>query len=310
MDQSIGEVTTVMGAMITELMRRSLRGGVLKIGEELQTLVVDKVDSAVAERVPEMERAAMAAAEQTAQIAAAKVAAEEVHALDVKTGETTRRLESQIEGVGKEARGIVEEKAQALTGKLGQLETRIEGVGQETRGVVEEKAQALTGKIDEVDRKAAEATRQAAEAAHKAAEQLSGQIVETEKRVCELTQTEIDQRLASVVEKSREAATMLKTRLKAVEDLSETLGQQIRDERASREGELRTGFAKLQQHFEQLSQTMSQGTAQTEARFQEELAGLRKTNEALAARVAELEKPKGFFSRWFGKKKEKELGQE
>jgi hypothetical protein len=292
MDQSIGEVTTVMGAMITELMRRSLRGGVLKIGEELQTLVVDKVDSAVAERVPEMERAAMAAAEQTAQIAAAKVAAEEVHALDVKTGETTRRLESRIEGVGQEARGVVEEKAQALTGRI------------------EERAQALTGKIDEVDRRASEATRQAAEAAHKAAEHLSGQIVETEKRVCELTQTEIDQRLASVVEKSREAATMLKTRLKAVEDLSETLGLQIRDERASREGELRTGFAKLQQHFEQLSHTMSQGAAQTEARFKEELAGLRKINEALTARVAELEKPKGFFSRWFGKKKEKELGQE
>jgi len=268
MDQSIGEVTTVMGAMITELMRRSLRGGVLKIGEELQSLVVDKVDSTVAERVPELERAAMAAAEQTAQIAAAKVAAEEVHALDVKNCETTRRLES-----------------------------RIEGVGHETRGVLEEKAQALTGKIDEVDRRAAETARQAAE-------QLSGQIVEAEKRVCELTQTEMEHRLASVVEKSREAATVLKARLKAVEELSETLGHQIRDERASREGELRSGFTKLQLSLDQLSRTMSHGVEQSEARLKEEVAGLRKANEELAARVTQLEKPKGIFARWFSKRKD------
>ena len=232
MDQSIGEVTTVMGAMISELMRRSLRGGVIKIGEELQSLVVEKVDSAVAQRVPEVERAAVAVAEQTAQIAAAKVAAEEVYALDVKTGETARRLESQIEGVGRETRGAVE-------------------------------------------------------AARQAAEQLSGQIVEAEKRVCEVTQAEIDQRLAGVVEKSREAATALKARLKALEDLAEGLTQQLRDERAAHE-------------------RLKHGIEQGHVKVKDEVSALRKVNEELAARVAALEeKPKGFFSRWFGKRKGK-----
>jgi hypothetical protein len=250
MDRSIGEVTTVMGAMITELMRRSLRGGVVKIGEELQSLVVDKVDTAVAERVPEVEKAAVAAAEQTAQIAAAKVAAEEVYALDVKTGETTKRLATQIEEVDRKAHGAVEEKAQVLAGR-----------------------------IDEVDRRAVETTRQTAE-------HLSGQIVETEKRVCEMTQAEMDQRLNKVLEKSRETATTLKARLTAVEEVSEGLGRQIRDERAARETEQRAGLARVQQLLDEVST-------------------LRKANAALVTRVTSLEQPKGFFRRLFGKRKDK-----
>ena len=35
MDPAIGEASSVMGAMLTEMIRRSLRGGVLHIGEEL-----------------------------------------------------------------------------------------------------------------------------------------------------------------------------------------------------------------------------------------------------------------------------------
>jgi hypothetical protein len=261
MDQSIGEVTTVMGAMITELMRRSLRGGVAKIGEELQSVVLDKVDTAVAQRVPEVERAAAAVAEQTAQLAAAKVAAEEVYALDRKTGEAARQLASQIEDVGRKAHGAVEEKAQALTGR-----------------------------IDEVDRRAGEATRQTAE-------HLSGRIVETEKRVTEMTQAEIDQRLLKVMEKSREAAAVLKTRIKSLEDLSEGLGQQLR------------------QGLDRLGQSLSHGVESCQSRLKDEVSALRKVNEALEARVKVLEQPKGFFallSRWFGRRKgkgkEKEIG--
>jgi hypothetical protein len=228
MDQSIGEVTTVMGAMITELMRRSLRGGVLKIGAELQSLVVDKVDTVVAQRAPEVEKAAIAVAEQTAQVAAIKVAAEEVYALDVKTGETARRLESQIE---------------------------------------------------EVDRRASETTRQTAE-------QLSGKIVETEKRVCEMTQAEMEQRLNKVLDKSRETATALKSRLSAVEEVSEKLGRHLTDHGS----EQRAAFARLQQFLDQIK---------------DEVSALRKGNDELAARVTVLETPKGFFSRIFGRRKEK-----
>jgi hypothetical protein len=247
MDQSIGEATTLMGAVITELVRRSLRGGVLKIGEGLQTFVNDEVDTVLAGRMPEMERAAIEVAEQTAQVAAAKVAAEEVHALDKKTGAVTRQLASQIEEVGRE-----------------------------TRGVVEERTQALVGQIQEVDRRAGETVRQTAE-------QLSGKIEETEKRVCATTQADIEQRLTKMLEKSREATLLVKARLKAVEELSEGLSREIRQEQAARKSEMQTGFARLK----------------------EEVGELRKANAELLARVTALEQPKGLFARLFGKRKDK-----
>jgi len=52
LDPSIGEASTVMGAMITELLRRTLRGGVSRIGEGLDAYVNEKVDSTLAERTP------------------------------------------------------------------------------------------------------------------------------------------------------------------------------------------------------------------------------------------------------------------
>jgi chromosome segregation ATPase len=252
MDQSIGEASTMLGAVVTELLRRSLRGGVVKIGEGLQTYVTGEVATALTARAPEVERAAVAAAEQTAQIAAAKIAAEEVHALDVKTGEAARQLASQIEEVDRK-----------------------------TRGAVEEKAQVLAGRIDEVDRRAIETTRQTAE-------QLGGQIVEAEKRVSE-SRAEIDQRLDKVLEKSREVTANLKARLKSVEELSEGLGRDLRQEQATRKGELQAGFARLQQGLD---------------RLKEEVGELRKANEELSARVKALEHPKGFFSRLFGRRKD------
>lgn len=269
MDQSIGEATTLMGAVISELVRRSLRNGVLKIGEELQTFVTGEVETTLTNRMPEMERAAIEAAEQTAQLAAAKVAAEEVHALDVKTGEVTRQLATQIDQVGREARNVVEEKAQLLAGQ-----------------------------IQEVDRRAGETVRQTAE-------ELSGKIEETEKRVCATTQADIEQRLARMLEKSREATTLVKARLKAVEELSERLSQEMSQEQTSRKSEMQAGFTRLQQGLDQLRETLSQGLQQCQTRLREEVAELRKANTELAARVTALEQPKGFFARFFRKRKEK-----
>jgi uncharacterized phage infection (PIP) family protein YhgE len=265
MDQSIGEATTLMSAVISEVVRRSLRGGVLRIGEELQTFVTGEVDTALAERVPEVERAAVEVAEQTAQVAAAKVAAEEVHALDVKTGAVTQKLAAQIEEVERD-----------------------------TRGIVEEKAQALAGQIQDVDRRAVES-----------AEQLSGKIVEAEQRACEKTRAETEERLNKLLEKAREATTALKTRLKTVEELAEGLGSDLRQEQASRQGEMQAGFAKVQQGLDQLNESLTRGLEMHQARLKEEASALRKAHEDLAARVAALEKPKGLFARLFGKRKDK-----
>lgn len=247
MDQSIGEATTVMGAMITELMRRSLRGGIVRVGDELSAYVSDQVETTLTERVPELEKAAVAVAEQTAQIAAAKVAAEEVYASEARTGEVTRRLGTQIE---------------------------------------------------EVDKRATETTRLTAE-------DLGGRIAEAERRVSETTQAEFTQRLNEVLEKAREGSAILKGRIKALEDLTAGLGEQLREEQAARKGEIQANFAKLHQGLEGLGQKLSHGIELCQARLKDEVRELRKANEELAARVSALEHPPGFFSKLFGKKKGK-----
>src|SRR5438034_8013789 len=78
MDPAIGEASSVMGAVLTELLRRSLRGGVLKISDELQAFVCDKVEGTLAERTPVIEQQASEVAGNTARAVAAEVAGQEV----------------------------------------------------------------------------------------------------------------------------------------------------------------------------------------------------------------------------------------
>src|SRR5947199_6824890 len=58
LDPAIGEATSVVGAMLTELLRRTLRGGVMRIGDEMHGYVTDKVDTVIAERTPGLEQLA------------------------------------------------------------------------------------------------------------------------------------------------------------------------------------------------------------------------------------------------------------
>src|SRR5579885_2083997 len=117
-DPAIGEASTVIGAMLTELVRRSLRGGVMKIGEEIHGFVAEKVDAAVAERRPHLERAAAEVAEVRARSTAAAVAGEQVQALERRTWEATRDLAHQIEETDKRAARHIDEAARSLTGQI------------------------------------------------------------------------------------------------------------------------------------------------------------------------------------------------
>jgi hypothetical protein len=229
MDQAIGEATTVMGAMVTELMRRSLRGGVMKIGEQLEDYVGERVDLTIAERQPALEQAAVAVAEQAAFTTAAKVAAEEVFALEQRTTEATRELKDQID----------------------------------------DKGQQLATRIEEGDQHAIQVTRETAR-------ELTGQIQETEKRVSETTQAQIGQQVQALTEKAREGAKILRSRLKAVVSAVADLRRQLVGERE----------AHLAEH------------AALRADIARQVEDLRRDNEALRARVAELERPRGLRRLW------------
>jgi hypothetical protein len=221
LDQAIGEATTVLGAMVTELMRRSLRGGVLKVGEQLETYVGECVDQTIAERRPVIEQTASAVAEETAYTTAAKVVGEEVYALEQRTTEADRVLAGQIE----------------------------------------------------------EAERRTHEAGQEKARELTGQIEATAKRVSEAAHAELGLRLKEITDKAKEGTVRIKASIQAVADLTTELGKRLDAERAAR-------------------QTEHAAVRDLERSLTDELRELRRTNDELSARVAELERPRGLRRLW------------
>lgn len=97
MDSAIGEATSVMGAMVTEVIRRSLRGGVLQITQELNTFVAGEVDSAVKEWKPALEQLASEVAQGKATLAAGEAARKQTAHLTEQIEQTTSELTDQID---------------------------------------------------------------------------------------------------------------------------------------------------------------------------------------------------------------------
>jgi chromosome segregation ATPase len=279
MDQAIGEATVVMGAVVTELMRRSLRGGVLKVGEQLEAYVGECVDQTIAERRPAIEQAAADAAEQTALTTAARVAGEKVFVLEQRTTEVTRTLAAQIEEadhraqqttreVAREMSSRLDEKAQRLAGDIEEAERRARAADEKAQrlaGAIEEKGQQLTACIEEGDRQAIQMTRETAR-------ELSGQIEEAEKRVSHATQAEMQQRHEEFLEKARKGTKVLKASIDALAADFAELGKQLAGEREAR--------------------------VEVAACLDRLALDLRQENERLSARVAELERPRGLRRLW------------
>ncbi len=273
MDQAIGEATVVMGAVVTELMRRSLRGGVMKVGEQLEAYVGECVDQTIAERRPAIEQAAAVVAEPTAFTTAAKVAGEEVFALEQRTTEVTRTLAVQIEEADHRAQQTTREVAHELSGRL-------EEKAQRLAGEIEEKGQQLTARIEEGDQQAIQVTRETAR-------ELSEQIEEAEKRVSQATQAEMQQRVGELLEKSRRGTKILKARMEALAADTAELGKQLAGEREVR--------AEVAASLDRLALELKR-----------RLEDLLQENEKLSARVAELERPRGLRRLWtwlFGHRK-------
>jgi hypothetical protein len=236
LDPAIGEATSVAGAMLTELLRRTLRGGVMRIGDEMHDYVSQKVDVVVAERTPAIEKMASDVAEHTARTAATEVATEEVRALEERTRDGDRALASQIEAADRALASQIEAAARAAQERTTQT------------------AEALTAQINDAERLARAAQEEA-------------------------------QRFA---ERAREGTARFKAKLTELENTASALG--------ARQDALRQDLIR---HLEE-----SQNRLRNEVR--EGLRELTRTNEALAVRVAELEKPRGvraLFAWLFGRRR-------
>ena len=283
LDPSIGEMSTVMGAMMTELLRRTLRGSVRQIDEELQGKVAEKVDATIAHRLPEIEHNAAEAAERVAREAATEVAVEEVHALEQRAREVQRDLASQIEQTARTVEVKTAETARELNGK-------IELVERKTDLSITSKAHELTSRIDETAKQAVETTRETARG-------LARQIEEAEKRAC----GEVTRQVEDLLQRSRKATGEMKDRLQALETTAGNLGKQLIDEASDRKAEQMAFRADLDGRVKAVLhqlQHLEQARREVQRELMEALNEARRRNAGLGARVAELEKPRGLRALW------------
>lgn len=280
-DTSIGEASTMIGAMLTEFMRRTLRNGVIKIDEEMHDYVAEKVDATIADRAPLMEKAAAEVAETTARAAAVELVVEEVKGLEHRTDEKARLLAEQLQEAERRAAQSTTETAQQLHGRIEETEKRVQSHTEET------------------------------------AQKLSGQIEVAERQATEKAQ-ELTQQVQDLWTRSRKGVAHFKGRLKILEAAALQLDGAIKQEKAERNAEQADSLTvvgtlkqRLLHHEQEAKAQLDQARAEfarllgeAQARFEEQLRQLGGHNEELSARLAELERPRGIralFGRVFGR---------
>jgi hypothetical protein len=291
MDPAIGEATSVMGAMLTELLRRTLRGGVRQVGDELQAFVAEKVDETIFDRRPVLEQIAHETADKSARVAATEVATEEVRAVEVRVHEGDERLAAQIEETARAAEQLATEKARELTGRIEETEKKAEERTTST-------ARELHGRIEQVETKAEERT-------VSTARDLTQQIQKTEQQVREEFQAEVARQMNEVLERSHKGAQLLHARLKGIEETNGELAKRIEDEQSERKAEQTAALQQLEQEVKErraaeelLRKEVLRLRKENKGRLQEVASRMREVNRALADRVAELEKPRGLRALW------------
>jgi hypothetical protein len=218
LDPSIGELSTVMGGMMTELLRRTLRDSIRQIDDELQGQVAQKLDATIAHRLPAIEKSAANAAEKTARETATDVAAAEARALEQRAKEAEREIVSRIERTARAAEQQTVETANTLTGKI---------------ELVEKKAElAITSKAHELNNRIEETAKTATTMTEEKARELAGQIEEAERRAAGTAQAEMTRQIEEVLQRSRKVTGGIMDRLQALEAARRTAEDHLRVELA------------------------------------------------------------------------------
>ena len=114
LDPAIGQATSGIGALLSELIRRTLRTGVQRVDDELQGYVVDKVSGTLSEHVPIIEQNAKTTAEVTAKEAASDLVEAGISSLERKTTQADKDLEKRIERTAQELKTQVTSAQQEL----------------------------------------------------------------------------------------------------------------------------------------------------------------------------------------------------
>ena len=154
LDPAIGQATSGIGALLSELIRRTLRTGVQRVDDELQGYVVDKVSGTLSEHVPIIEQNAKTTAEVTAKEAASDLVEAGISSLERKTTQADKDLEKRIERTAQELKTQVTSAQQELRSHVStaqnQLVREIESAGkrveENVRGFIAKRLEEVVAK--------------------------------------------------------------------------------------------------------------------------------------------------------------------
>ena len=102
LDDAIGEASTGIGVMLSELVRRSLKGGVANIDQTLQGFAEAQVHSAVERQMPQVAETASSVAESTSARLIQEQVTPTVDQLTGQVREFEGKLETEIERLGQQ----------------------------------------------------------------------------------------------------------------------------------------------------------------------------------------------------------------
>ena len=283
MDSAIGEASTSIGMIMSELVRRSLRGGVGEIGSSIHMYARDQVDEAVGEAMPRIESAVEKIAESTStritDVAVNRIG-EELKIVESRTTEQTQVIAARIKADSEAAFETVHRV-------IGESRENTEKTAQELRDL-QSRAKDSWKKVQ------LELTH-----VNEARARLERQLQDTEERLARSNQqlTETIQRLDEARREHSETRQHMES---TAAQLAETRQALIRSQQEL--GQTRTDLVEATQGLSETQHTLLALKRTT----QQNAASFESLCSSMAKRLEELERPKGIralFSRFKGGKK-------
>ncbi len=148
LDPAIGEASAGIGVMMTELVRRTLRGGVTKIEEDIDDLVDEKLSESIDREMPRFEIAAT----KRAEVRATEIAQSQVTEASNRLGQWIERVQHHAEDheerlVGQQQR--LEEwdhRCHEIDERIGKTDESVHQTRQEARSLIDQQIDELKNK--------------------------------------------------------------------------------------------------------------------------------------------------------------------
>lgn len=265
MDPDIGDAAAGIGVLMTELVRRSLRGGVSNIDQHLQAFAQEQTQQAIDRELPRLVDLAESTSRQIADAAVTQITAEtkaEAERLTSALEATDQRLQESLTGVEHRVTDALVSTDQRLTTAITQTESRIH-----------ETSQTLSSAVDQVQSQVRDTARGLDERLVAAREESAVSLGNLKNELKELSKRSWD-RVNSALEELRGQTAGISP---LVERMTHAEGTSV---------DLRGQLARMQSAFDQQVQSL-----------QDELEATREALAAATERVHKLEE-RGVIA-WF-----------